>query len=334
MFFGPQHMGGVVREQDIYVTDLQNFVVPTRVMLVGSQALAAYSRAWTGDDAEWNAYIGLPLLALLGFVAVRWRSLMLVRWLAGLSTVVAILSLGPHLHTGGRIHFHLPLPWLLIQRLPLFDNILPSRLMLFFYLLAGVAVALFVRELRHRPPGWLRGAGWSWVAVSLIVLLPVAPWPNTPNPVPAFFSGGGVQGIPAGSVALVVPFSTAPGFQLGPGQDSATYPMLWQLASGMRFRMPEGPLNVPDVNGLPSGGRPPQSTTQSTMIAIQQGGPAPNLTPALRSAIQWDLVHWKVQTVIVGPMYNRDAMVEFFSSLLDRSPQQIGGVYVWRDVAF
>jgi hypothetical protein len=97
--------------------------------------------------------------------------------------------------------------------------------------------------------------------------------------------------------------------------------------------MPEGSLIVPDVNGTPSGGRPPASTTQSTMIAIQQGGPAPDVTPELRAAISSDLSRWKIQTMIVGPMYNQAAMVRFFASLLGREPQLVGGVFVWWEVS-
>ena len=331
LFFGPQHVGGVVREQDIYVTDLLNFIVPTPVMLLSPQGLLSTAQAWTGDNAEWNGYVGVPLLLLLLFIAIRWRTQLLVQWLAAFAVVIAILSLGPHLHIAGRIHFHIPLPWLAIQRLPLFDNILPARLMLFFYLAAGVALAVFVRSLRGLRAG-PRFGGSAWIAVSLVLLLPAVPWVTTPNPVPDFFSGSDVQRIPAGSVALVAPFSTAPGFQLGPGQDSATLPMLWQLASGMRFRMPEGSLIVPEFNGQPSGGRPPASLTQSEMIAIQQGATAPDLSAGLTAGLHSDLAAWNVRTVIVGPMYNQGAMVKLFNALLGRDGEQEGGVYVWWDV--
>ncbi len=93
--------------------------------------------------------------------------------------------------------------------------------------------------------------------------------------------------------------------------------------------MPEGSLIVPDVNGAPSGGRPPQSTTQTAMIAIQQGGGAPDLTPDLRSRLHQDLVRWHVETVIVGPMYNQAQMLIFFERLLGRAPQAVEGVLVW-----
>ena len=327
LFFGPQVVRGVVREQDFYVTDLLNFVVPTHVMLVAPDFLVAASRSWTGGDGEWNGYVGVFLLGLLAFITVRWWTSLIIRWAAVLAAIVALLSLGPHLHLAGRVHFHVPLPWILLQRLPVFDNVLPARLMMFFYLLAGLAIAFFVRELKGTRRMHL--AGWAWLVVSVILLLPAAPWPSAPNPVPEFFTGSPVQRIPAGSVALVAPFSTAPGFQLGPGQESATLPMLWQLDSGMRYRMPEGSLIVPDVNGAPSGGRPPQSTTQTAMIAIQQGGGAPDLTPDLRSRLHQDLVRWHVETVIVGPMYNQAQMLIFFERLLGRAPQAVEGVLVW-----
>ncbi len=316
LFFGPQHVSGVVRQQDVFVTDLYNFVVPTRVMLLVPGAVAGLSQAWTGGDAESNGYVGSPLIALLGFITIRWRS-------------QPMLSLGPHLHVGGNIHFHIPLPWLVLQRLPLFDNAAPARLMLFSHLLAGIAVA-FVRELRRRPTGWRGPVGWVLVAVSLVALLPAVPWPATPNPVPAFFSGSGVTRIPAGSVALVAVHDSS-SFQPGPGQDSSNNPMLWQVAAGMRYRMPEGSLIVPDVNGAPTGGRPPASATQTLMIAIQRGF-VQDLTPDQMAAVRADLVRWQVQTVIVGPMYNLAGMGGFFTSLLGRDPQSVGCVLVWWDV--
>ncbi len=85
LFFGPERVVGVVRQQDFFVTDLLNFIVPTHVMLVVPPQLAGVSSSWTGDDAEWNAYIGLPLLALLGFIAVRWWRTTWLIWVPALS---------------------------------------------------------------------------------------------------------------------------------------------------------------------------------------------------------------------------------------------------------
>jgi hypothetical protein len=40
----------------------------------------------------------------------------------------------------------------------------------------------------------------------------------------------------------------------------------------------------------------------------------------------------EVDAVVVGPMGNRDAMVEFFTDLLGRGPRRTGGVEVWLGV--
>ena len=53
------------------------------------------------------------------------------------------------------------------------------------------------------------------------------------------------------------------------------------------------------------------------------------MTPEARLAYTGDLRAWQVQTVIVGPMGNRDQMVRFFSDLLGRPPTAEGGVYLW-----
>jgi hypothetical protein len=68
------------------------------------------------------------------------------------------------------------------------------------------------------------------------------------------------------------------------------------------------------------------------MIAIQQGNPAPELTPALRDQVMGDLHRWRVHTVVVGPMYNQATMLEFFTRLFGNNPQQVEGVYVWWEV--
>lgn len=332
MFLGPQQVHGVVRQQDFFVTDLTNLFVPTELMLFAPKAAVALSNQWTGDIAEANAYVGVPMLGLLIFIAWRFWQRIVVRWSALTGMLITLLSFGPHLHIAGQIHFHVVLPWAALQLLPLLDNVLPARLMLFFYLVAGLALAFFVTELRRAPLGWRSAAGWALIGLGFLLLLPNVPYPVTENPVPGFFAGSEVQRIPAGSVALIAPFSTAPGFQLGPGQGSATYPMLWQQASGMRFRMPEGAMNVPDVNGRPTGGRPPASSTQSLMIAIQQGGSPPTLTQSLRAAVDADLERWRVQTVIVGPMFNQPAMLNFFSNVLGSRPQLDAGVYVWWNI--
>jgi len=68
------------------------------------------------------------------------------------------------------------------------------------------------------------------------------------------------------------------------------------------------------------------------MIAIQKGDTAPQLSADLKGALTGDLRRWQVRTVIVGPMYNQAAMIDFFRSLFGREPESVGGVLVWWDI--
>src|SRR5256885_15421551 len=74
-------------------------------------------------------------------------------------------------------------------------------------------------------------------------LVPRQPFPTTGTSSPSFFTTDAVRQIPDGSVALVAPF--AYDWRL------AT-PMLWQVQSGMRVRMPEGVAWIPVASDTPT----------------------------------------------------------------------------------
>jgi hypothetical protein len=203
--------------------------------------------------------------------------------------------------------------WLALIKLPVLNNILPGRLMLFGYLLVGLLLAIFIDTYLRKAPRRRLMLGTAVVAVALLPLLPSWPYPHTSAAVPAFFTSGDVRQVPDGSVALVAPFSH--------GAEATA--MLWEAASGPRFRMPEG------YGFLPGPAQdPPMSTTQSVMVAIHHGSD-PSLTDSDRSQMLRDLASWQVQTVIVGPMPHQDRMIEVFRVLLGRDPIYTGGVYVW-----
>jgi hypothetical protein len=209
--------------------------------------------------------------------------------------------------------------WLALSFAPVLSNILPSRMMLFFFLLAGLLIAVWLDDLRSWQPQHRR-LGWVAVTAALILLLPALPYPSTPEPTPVFFTGASASRIPDGSVALVIPLSDA-------GYARA---MLWQAQSRMRFRMPEGYAFIPDP---PHGSRlgPPPSATQEQALAIADGT-ARGLTDEMRQKILAELKSWNVQTVIVGPMTNEQLEVDLFTTVLGRSPELVDGVYVWWDL--
>jgi hypothetical protein len=340
-FFGPQHVAGAAHLPNTYVSDVLSFFVPTRLMLVAPAYAIGLSSKFSGNVVEANSYVGLLLSLLLVFIAAVYRRRSEVRLVALASALIAILSMGATIHVAGKnsaipvfvlgfafllLQRYLPgwlmlllvfFGWFAMSRLPVLSNILPGRLMFLFYLLAGVLIAVWLDDFKAWRPQqrWLGGLA---AAASLAVLLPALPYPSSPATVPAFFVGGAASRIPAGSVAMVIPFSIS-------GDARA---MIWQEQAGMRFRMPEGYAFIPDAG--PRGERlsPPPSATQNQTIAVAQGRAAP-LTDETRHQILVELGSWHVQTVVIGPMTNEQPEVDLFTSLFGQPPETVDGVYVW-----
>ncbi len=318
-FRGPQRIQGLLHQGAPLAADLLNFIVPTSVQLLTPPFATRLSARFAANVPEANAYLGLPLLALLVYIAIRWRQRPLVRWAGLLAAIAAVFSLGGHLQVDGHVTT-IPLPWLVVARLPLMRYVMPSRLAVFVILAAGLLLAFFLDRLREQEPR-RRLAGIVVVAVALLPVLPRIPYPSSSNAIPTFFGGAGARRLSEGSVALLAPFAAL---------EARTYsaPMLWQGVARLRFRMPEGYAFVPNPSGDASM-RPWPSTTQSVMLRIQAGERSPDLTATLRERITRDLRDWQVRTVIVGPMDHQREMLRVFRFLLRREPEHVSDVYVW-----
>lgn len=338
--FGPQRLHGTIQRPNLYVNDALSFFIPSKLFLVAPPSATALSRKFiTGNVLEDGAYVGVLLSVLLVFVAVRYWDRLEVRLATLGAVLIAILSMGITIHFAGR---NTPIPvvvlglafpflrrylpgglmlfltiagWLALSHLPVLNNMLPSRLMLHFFLLAGLLIAVWLDDMRAWQPR-PRALGWLALAASMVLLLPVLPYPSTPVVVPAFFEGAAAAGIPLGSVALVIPYATR--------NDARA--MVWQAETGMRFRMPEAyALNPQPLGALSS---PPPSAIQTQTILVASGHAEP-LTDTTRQQILSEIKSWQVQTVIVGPMKNEQPEVDFFTSVFGQAPQSVDGVYVW-----
>jgi hypothetical protein len=53
---------------------------------------------------------------------------------------------------------------------------------------------------------------------------------------------------------------------------------------------------------------------------------------AVRTAVDADIRRKGITDVIVGPMVRSRAMIAFFSDLFGRPPQEVDGIWIWRDV--
>lgn len=319
MFSGPQVVHGPLQPVDTYVTDVASLVVPSHLRLVSLPALEPLTASFTGLEVEWNGYVGLALLVLLAVTAWRWWRLPVVRWASVLASLVVLLSFGRRLHVLGRVVPWPALPWSAVERVPVLTHALPARLMVHFFLLAGLLLAVFVREavvLGERPVARVPAAALA--VLSLLLLAPTAaPW-VTDHAAPAFFTGPAVRGVPEGSVALVVPWADP--------RDATA--MSWQAAAGYRYRMPEGYALRPGPDDRVAFG-PADSTTGTALVAIEQGKGSSEASPR---AMACELARWQVRTVVVGPMAHEAEAVAMLTNVIGRPPERTDGVWVWWNV--
>jgi hypothetical protein len=285
-FLGPQRVSGSLQPPDVYVSDLLAFVVPGRFI------------HFTGNTAENDAYVGLPLLVL--FVAGFRKT----RWLALTTAIVALLSLGPHLHINGGVT-PVPLPWAAVAWVPLIGSALPGRLMAIAFLGIGIVVAAY------QPHRVLTGIV---LVAGLLAIVPPIPYPTQHAVAPAFFKpGGDVERLTPGSVVLITPVSSR----------FSTDAMYWQAVANYRFKMPEGDAFTP---GPQLGPQP--SFIQPTLDMFDSGGTIA-VTPVLRSMFAADLQSHHITAIVAGPSPGQAAIVDFLTQIEDQPPADDGGVKVW-----
>jgi hypothetical protein len=303
-FLGPQRVWGNVQRPDIYVTDVLAFFLPS-------------SRIhFTGNFAENDAYVGIPLLALFAAgLVLGWRTPR-IRWVGLTAIVVAVLSLGPHLHVNGNVT-SVPLPWTVVARLPLIGSALPGRLMAIGFLGVGIVVAYACAKTLTATRRWRVGTGVLLLA-GLAAIAPPIPYPSVVATVPAFFKpGGDVEKIRTGSVVLVTPFSSK----------ESTDAMYWQATADYRFRMPEGDAFTP---GPYLGPHP--SFLKSTLDQLDSGQTIV-VTPGVRDQARADMKSFSVATIVAGPSQGQAAIVEFLTEVVGAPPVDDGGVEVWWTVS-
>ena len=150
-------------------------------------------------------------------------------------------------------------------------------------------------------PGWTNRRIGAVAAVGLAVAAMLPLLPNLPYTVatvntPRFFTSSAMDTIPANSVAVVYPPTTA---KTAPPNPDST---LWQASADMRFKMPGAYALVPGPRGIAQWG----STTLTTEILTAiEGGARVQERASLREALgqsgasgmfrpsSWDLVEMR-----------------------------------------
>jgi hypothetical protein len=315
-FTGPHRVRGAVQRPDVAVTDLLGFVVPGFGQALRTAGNLATFRSFTGPGVELGGYLGLPMVVLALVLLVRYRREALPRFCVLLALLVAVASLGPHLHVRGR-NTGVILPWRLMQNLPVTEQILPSRLSEFVLLLLAVALAWWLdRCLRAGVAARLLSLGVTGLVLAFLWPVPTAP--SAVLATPRFFTSSAVHVLPAGAPVLVVPYPWS-------GQAGA---MTWQARSGYRFRLVGGYFTGEEQDGHRLFNAPPEALNL-TLIALVQGKVGPADVSARLPAARAELARLGVRAVVLGPCAHRGAVRAALIELLGRPPAPVADVEIW-----
>jgi hypothetical protein len=240
-----------INDPALFPADLLNLFVPTEVTLLGTDGTRSLSQRFVANITEHGAYLGLPLLLIVGWYGWEARHRPAGRLLVALLGLGILAELGVALHVAG--HRIMPLPWTLVDELPGLIHVLPARFSMYVSLAGAVAAALWAAS--PRPQTWLRA---GLVTVAVLALIPAAQrhlWQTTPLR-PAFFAGAAYERCLTPNETVFVP------------DVADTDATIWQAESDFRFRLAMASLSP----AIPSGLRDPEDARAVLFGAVPGNG--------------------------------------------------------------
>ncbi|SCF46944.1 hypothetical protein [Micromonospora mirobrigensis] len=326
-FFGPGAYQGLSRLIRGYRTDLASFLAWSGESVAGDPRDAA---RLAKNPTEENAFLGWPLVVLVAALVWWLRRDVVVRALAVLGALFALLSLGREVRFNGR-DTGVPAPWALLEGLPVLHSVVPTRWSLALTPIVGVLLALAaerVRRLAGRHPAARPGIRFGTGTVLAMALLPILPTPLPAvrlDPVPAFVTSGAWRAYAAGGRSVVT---------LPLPDNVYAEPLRWSARTGLDLPLARGYFLAPDTRPYAPEGRialfgaPPRHTS-TFFVTIRNTGAIPPITPADRLAAIEDLRYWRAGVVILGRHPYADALRRGMTALTGVTPTYTGGVWVW-----
>jgi hypothetical protein len=293
-----------LRNLDLAGVDLLAFVIPRETTLVGGPAFTETTRDFTVNFTGDGAYLGPALLLIMIlFAAFHWRHRS--TWLLlAFALLAAVLALGTVLHVGADPKPGVPMPWRLMSGVPLIQNAVAQRFVLYMWASVSVIVALWLAGPRR---GWAAAGRWALVVAAPILLLPdlSSPYMHGKVHVPSFFADGTYrQYIRPGETVMTIP--------LGHGElDGAD--MHWQAITDMYFRLADGHI-----------GFVPEQFEGRAVNALRLNRPK-GITPELLAEV---IARHGVNVVVV-PLKFVEPWRPVLRSLRV-APVEVGGVVVYR----
>lgn len=333
---GPLHVTGLVNTTQYYRTDLAGALYPSAAQLIAPQYFKAIANQFS--PGENYAYLGLPLvlLAVAGVIILRKNRVVVISFVV--ASIAFVMSLGgglvitatPNVIFGTNHAVGLWMPERLFESQAFFENVIPSRLMMFAFLFVDIILVLVLQAIMTSSKSRVRGSVLA-VAVALVCLVPQIPRLPINN-----FGQASASVTPPAITTLTQSY-------IPKGDNVVTYPypavsldaMLWQGAMNMPFKMPAAWFRVPTSSTDSASAVDPvyfygtTSTTGEIFVYLQDGTPVA-VTEELRSSILQELRGWNIHWVLAscsGPSASTDRA--YLTQLFGPPSHTSSGAYLW-----
>jgi len=284
-----------------FCADLIGFLVPRHTIWWGSADFAtAISRRFAGDIMENGDYLGVVLIVFVEIFRRRFWPTPAGRFLTILFLAIIIAAIGPNLHIAGVQGP--PMPWAIFQHLPLIENILPVRFMMYAFLVVAVMAAMWFASSTARP--------LTKCVAGAVILVSIAPNPHASFwisrlEIPSFFTDGSyAKELSPREIVLPLPWA-----QKGNS-------MYWQLQSDMYFRMAGGWTGISPFEFH----RMPIASLFSGQTGLPEAG----------DQLKAYLARFAVTAVVADPSSERFDTLEPALASLGLAAQPSGGVLIYK----
>ena len=223
--FALGHPSGSIWPPSKFSADLVGLLVPRPTIWWGStNFVTTISRRFAGTIMENGDYLGVVLIVFVEIFRRRFWPTPIGKFLTVLLLAIIITAIGPTLHVAGVQGF--PMPWAIFQHLPLIENILPVRFMMYSFLVIGVMIAIWFSASTARRR--------TKIVAAAVLVASIAPnlrpsfWVSNIELPPFFASRSYAMELSPREIILPLPWA-----QKGTS-------MYWQSQSAMYFRMAGG----------------------------------------------------------------------------------------------
>jgi len=313
-FRGPQHTPNAPFGASYFYADVASYVEFSPLSIAGSPEAGELATS----SAEYNTYLGVPLLLVLLGVAI-WRIREPVTVAAMFSGIVmTLLSFGPHVTVNGE-QTGWPSLYAILHDVPVVSGALPTRYALALIPLGAVLLAYAMDAAIRRGP--IPGLVVSAMVVSALVPTLPRPMATTDRDhVPDFIATGAWQECaPKGGVIVPVPLPTPRNPDL----------MRWPANAKAAFAIPEGFFIGPyGPGGKSSLGIYPRPTS-SLLAEVAKSGTVPEIDDAVREQARQDLAYWRADCVALAKVPNEGPLRTTLEHILGPG-QLIADTWTWR----